>query len=147
MQINNELLKSAILDLVYPVGSVFISFSSTNPQTYLGGTWTRLGDYFLLSTDTDSEIEDVGGESSHSHHLSNTKVAAQIAVDGGSPAGLRAAASIPNITSWQSGFKIGGSSFTSETANRTYGTPVEGNTDSTTTLPPYKKVAMFRRTA
>ena len=27
----------------YPIGSVYISFSSTDPSTYFGGTWERYG--------------------------------------------------------------------------------------------------------
>ena len=33
---------------LYPVGSVYISFSATNPSTLFGGTWSRLKDTFLL---------------------------------------------------------------------------------------------------
>lgn len=31
-----------ILDIVYPVGSVFISNNSTSPADLIGGTWTKL---------------------------------------------------------------------------------------------------------
>ena len=31
----------SILDLVYPVGSVYYSNNSTNPSTLFGGTWTE----------------------------------------------------------------------------------------------------------
>lgn len=33
---------------LYPIGSVYISFNSTDPSTLFGGTWTRLKDTFLL---------------------------------------------------------------------------------------------------
>lgn len=33
---------------LYPVGSVYISFNSTDPTTLFGGTWVRLKDTFLL---------------------------------------------------------------------------------------------------
>ena len=35
---------------LYPVGSVYISFNSTDPSTLFGGTWTRLKDRFLLAS-------------------------------------------------------------------------------------------------
>ena len=41
--------KSYLLDYVYPVGSIYMSVNSTSPQTFLGGTWTRLTDTFLLA--------------------------------------------------------------------------------------------------
>lgn len=31
--------KAEVIDLIYPVGSLFFSSSDTNPGTYLGGTW------------------------------------------------------------------------------------------------------------
>lgn len=31
-----------LLDMFYPVGSVYISVNSTNPATFLGGTWERI---------------------------------------------------------------------------------------------------------
>ena len=138
MQINNELLKSAILDLVYPVGSVFISFSSTNPQTYLGGTWTRLGDYFLLSTDTDSEIEDVGGSAdavvvSHTHDM-------QIGSYKITDANTAQAGSATTASGIQPSAYSGLNSY----IQRVSTTGVSGVGKN---MPPYKKVAMFRRTA
>lgn len=41
-------LKSALVDLIYPIGSVYMSFESTNPGTLFGGTWEQLPDRFLL---------------------------------------------------------------------------------------------------
>jgi microcystin-dependent protein len=31
-----------ILDLVYPVGSVYVAYNSTTPATRFGGTWTAI---------------------------------------------------------------------------------------------------------
>lgn len=144
MTLNKEL----ILDVVYPIGSIYMSVNSTSPASLFGGTWEQLKDRFLLGAgDTYTTSGATGGSTSHTHHLSPDKVVAQICVDGSNPAGLRANASVPNVTSWQSGFKIGGSSFTSETTNRTYGTGVEGNTDNANNMPPYLVVYMYKRTS
>lgn len=43
-------LKSALVDLIYPIGSVYMSFESTNPETLFGGTWERLKDAFLWAS-------------------------------------------------------------------------------------------------
>jgi len=34
---------NGFLDRVYPVGSIYITITSTNPGTTLGGTWVRFG--------------------------------------------------------------------------------------------------------
>jgi microcystin-dependent protein len=36
-------LKSALVDLLYPVGSIYMSASSTSPSTLFGGTWEAWG--------------------------------------------------------------------------------------------------------
>ena len=35
---------------LYPVGSVYISFNSSDPSTLFGGTWVRMKDRFLLAS-------------------------------------------------------------------------------------------------
>jgi len=51
-------LKTYILSSVYPVGSIFISTSSTSPATSLGfGSWSRFGEGRILVTDTNGNIE------------------------------------------------------------------------------------------
>lgn len=42
--------KTNILDLIYPVGSVFVSTGSTSPASTLGGTWESLPANYALWT-------------------------------------------------------------------------------------------------
>lgn len=44
--------KSEIVNLIYPVGAVYISLSSTSPATLFGGTWEKISGRFLLATGT-----------------------------------------------------------------------------------------------
>lgn len=37
-----------IVNLVYPVGSIYMSVNSTSPESLFGGTWEQLKDRFLL---------------------------------------------------------------------------------------------------
>lgn len=39
---------SHIVNLIYPVGSIYMSVNSTSPATLFGGTWTQLQNRFLL---------------------------------------------------------------------------------------------------
>lgn len=41
-----------IVDLVYPIGSIYMSVSSTSPTTLFGGTWEALPGRFLLGAGT-----------------------------------------------------------------------------------------------
>lgn len=49
----------------YPVGAIYISTSSTNPQTLFGGTWEQIQGRFLLASDSTYTAGSTGGEASH----------------------------------------------------------------------------------
>ncbi|WP_304393466.1 phage baseplate protein [uncultured Clostridium sp.] len=36
---DTQTLKDVLVDLFYPIGSIYLSVKSTNPSTYLGGSW------------------------------------------------------------------------------------------------------------
>lgn len=60
-------LKTEMINLIYPVGSIFMSINSENPSTYLGGTWEAWGSGKVpVGVDTsDSDfytVEKAGGE-------------------------------------------------------------------------------------
>lgn len=50
-----------LLDVVYPVGSIYQSMSATSPADFIGGTWTKINT-FLYGADTAKET---GGEATH----------------------------------------------------------------------------------
>lgn len=54
-----------LLNLIYPVGSIYMSVSSTSPATFLGGTWERIQDKFLLSAGSTYAAGATGGEATH----------------------------------------------------------------------------------
>ena len=54
-----------ILSKVYPVGSIYMSLSSTDPKTLFGGTWERLKDRFLLAAGDSYSAGATGGEATH----------------------------------------------------------------------------------
>lgn len=70
--INAKLDKDDLLDLVYPVGAIYMSVNSTNPGTLFGGTWERLKDRFLLAAGDTFSNGSTGGSKdavvvSHNH--------------------------------------------------------------------------------
>ena len=48
-----------LLDLIYPIGSVYTSINNVSPQTFLGGYWEPIKGRFLLAA---AEDEDIGTE-------------------------------------------------------------------------------------
>lgn len=52
-----------LLDIVYPVGSVYITFNSVNPSDSVGGTWEKIEDKFLQSSGTKNTLNSIGGSS------------------------------------------------------------------------------------
>lgn len=52
-----------LLDIIYPVGSVYITFSDVSPSASIGGTWELLNGVFLYGTSGTTGTK--GGESTH----------------------------------------------------------------------------------
>ena len=54
-----------IVNMVYPVGSIYMSVNDVNPQTLFGGEWEQLKDRFLLGAGDTYANETTGGEATH----------------------------------------------------------------------------------
>ena len=61
----------SILDLVYPVGSVYMSVNSTSPATLFGGTWEQIQDRFLLAAGSTYTAGGTGGSAITSLAVNN----------------------------------------------------------------------------
>ena len=57
--------KNELLDLIYPVGSIYMSVNSTSPATLFGGTWVQIEDTFLLASGSNYAAGSTGGEAAH----------------------------------------------------------------------------------
>ena len=83
-------VKSQIFDLVYPIGSIYISTQNTNPSTIFGGTWVAWGNgkvpVGVNTDDTDfNSSEKTGGSKtvslnsnnlpSHNHSVNSINIA------------------------------------------------------------------------
>ena len=55
-------LKEAIIDLVYPVGSIYQSTVNVSPATFMGGTWQSIRGKFLFAENDLRAAGDEGGE-------------------------------------------------------------------------------------
>lgn len=52
-----------LLDIIYPVGSVYITFNEISPTDLIGGTWELLENTFLYSSADATGL--TGGEATH----------------------------------------------------------------------------------
>lgn len=59
--ISNETL----LNIMYPIGSIYLSVNDTNPSTVFGGQWEQIKDTFLLGCGDKYTNGVTGGEASH----------------------------------------------------------------------------------
>lgn len=68
-KINDTYLKKAtVIDVIYPIGSIYMSMSATNPATLFGvGTWKRIsqGRMLLGADDSTYKAGATGGEATH----------------------------------------------------------------------------------
>lgn len=62
---NLHFTKNSIVDLIYPVGSVYISVSSASPATLFGGIWQQLPERFLIGAGSTYGAGTSGGENAH----------------------------------------------------------------------------------
>lgn len=54
-----------LIDLIYPVGAIYMSVNNVNPGAVLGGTWVQIKDAFLLACGDTYANAATGGEATH----------------------------------------------------------------------------------
>lgn len=142
LKVNNK----NIFDLIYPVGSIYISVNSTNPEVLFGGTWEQIQGRFLLGMSSSYPMGSTGGSKdavvvAHSHNPANE------AGYTGFITNSKKAFSIGDMGS-QSGsgryYPFATADFDISRNTATGSTGVSG-TDKN--MPPYLAVAMWKRTA
>ena len=57
--------KAEMLNMFYPVGSIYMAYTNINPSTLFGGTWTQIKDSFLLAAGNTYSAGSTGGEAVH----------------------------------------------------------------------------------
>lgn len=126
--------KGSLLDLIYPVNSIYISYSHTSPAELFGGTWTRIEHRFLWATPDWGTIGAMGGESEHVltvDEMPNHNHAINLANEASSTAyGISYSTTRGAYFSgeWAAGVKMGGGA-------------------AHNNLPPWIAVSVWRRTA
>ena len=69
-QVNNaqkaaKAIAAALLNYVYPVGSLYMSAEATSPASLFGGTWEQIKERFILAAGDTYAAGSTGGEAEH----------------------------------------------------------------------------------
>jgi hypothetical protein len=141
------------MNMVYPVGSIYMSVNSTSPATFFGGTWERLKDRFLLGCGDTYSNGATGGASTHSHKycVDYRGYHGEVVNKGASAGGIHvydystsqyaAATADGTESTWVNSALNGGEK--EVTVNKFYS---EGRTNNGSNLPPYLAVYIWKRT-
>ena len=63
----------SIVDIIYPIGSIYMNISNINPSNVFSGTsWERISDKFLAASGSTFNLGDTGGSSSKTVTASGT---------------------------------------------------------------------------
>lgn len=119
----------SILDYVYPVGSIYFSYSHVSPAELFGGTWERIENAFLWACDEKGAIGQTGGEKTHTLTVEEMPKHNHGAYYTGT--------ATTKTHPWQSG----------SGSNLGYGVIDAGGGKAHNNMPPYIQVAVWRRTA
>lgn len=125
-----------ILSKVYPVGSIYMSLSSTDPKTLFGGTWERLKDRFLLAAGDRYSAGATGGEATHT--LTKDEMPSHnhyAAINGGTDSYGQNRTTIGSFANKAQGYSDSSTIFAT------------GGGNAHNNMPPYLAVYMWKRTA
>ena len=124
--------------MIYPIGSIYISVSSTNPGTLFSGTtWSQLKDRFLLGLgDTYKTVNSTGGESSHTLTVDEMPKHMHNMAD--NDAGY--------FAGWGTTRSGWAQASTKATVSGRFSTDYSGNSKAHNNMPPYLVVYMWKRT-
>ena len=126
------------VDDVYPIGSIYMSMNSTSPASLFGGTWERINSAFLYGTSDNSQLGGTGGEATHvltenemPNHSHNLEFMS------GADSGYYWRV-VPDT-----GYVAGGTMREIDSG----GAKAKGGGQAHNNMPPYIKVAIWKRTA
>lgn len=116
----------------FPVGAIYMSYTSTSPASFIGGSWIQIQERFLLAAGSKYDAGDTGGETEHTLTVNE----------------------MPSHTHrvYGSGFDnrvsgIGGSVIDTGDPIRPASTSSAGGGAAHNNMPPYLVVYIWRRTA
>lgn len=161
--IDEELLQQVILETkqqLYPVGSIYISSTPINPQQFFGfGEWEQIKDTFLVGSGNKYQLNKTGGSEAHQHNygfryagyfgtviLEQTKSTGLLNYDKNNNFTLSSETTPGNVVTPKVPESLSQKWYSLETTNPAHYQHIAA-TSSTSNLPPYLVVEIWRRVA
>lgn len=145
--IQNPMAKSELLNLIYPVGSVYMSVQNVSPEDFLGGVWQQIQGQFLLAASSTYPAGSTGGEATHTltqAELPNITGSFGATSSGNAWGVLGTSSGVfsrsGNIKA-PTNTEVSGGNTRSTTVNMSFGSGQSHNN-----MPPYLSVYMWKRT-
>lgn len=145
-----SLVSQAVKDnwkTIYPVGSIYVSVSSTSPASLFGGSWEQIQDRFLLAAGSTYGAGTTGGEAAHT--LTTNEMPSHAHLDNEWLLRSYNAYTGPGVrtTQLKNEYNIFAAIHLGKTAdNQSYTSSVGGN-GAHNNMPPYISVYMWKRVA
>lgn len=128
--IDNRTTTSRLVDMLYPIGSIYMNVSETSPETLFGGKWEQIKDTFLLASGTAYVGGTTGGEASHTLTLDEM------------PSHEHTGKGWAAVTDGSGSYYVLGAAGNS---SRTYSTNTTGGSQPHNNMPPYLAVYVWKR--
>lgn len=146
VSINDNSNWTTMLNMIYPVGSYYLSNTSISPSSKFGGSWSSVTGRFLYPNNNNT----TGGGGTHTHNLSANGGACIDTLQGGTWLNIgKKTSSIPS-REFTPNIKQANNTYESNSSTESGWHSVElmGKTDSgTAPLPAYRQVYCWYRTA
>ena len=138
-----------LLNLIYPVGSIYMSVSSTSPATFLGGTWEQIKDTFLLAAGTTYSAGSTGGSATHKLSVSELPAHNHYVIDTGNTAHVYTSSKAAATSGGAWAARLTANYGNVDTSSETYKLTVSSMGDGVAhnNMPPYLAVYVWKRTA
>lgn len=147
-QFVDDAVKNAITNMIYPVGSYFITEEKDEPASIFGGSWVIVQDRFLYGVSNSVNAGTVSGASSHKHTQTGSETSGNTLYAGIYP--------VPSSGYVDFGDNYGAGNVTYTTYLRQSGVSVSqqshvggvkvyGSTAEANHMPPYRTVHIWRR--
>lgn len=141
--VSNKVIKKYVdnmVDLIYPVGSIYMSANDTSPSILFGGEWERIKDRFLLSCGDTYAAGSIGGSATHTltvDEMPSHSHSSRISTENDKYFGV-----LENQGGWQGEVLVGwGNATKANVMGYTGGGQPHNN------MPPYLAVYMWKRIA